>query len=61
VLRGDRPDQAFQVRCDATVNPPESMAEGRLIAEVSVAIAAPAEYLVVRIGRIDGAIQVLED
>lgn len=60
VLLGDRPDQAFQVRCDATVNPPESIAEGRLIAEVSVAIAAPAEYLVVRIGRIDGAIQVLE-
>jgi hypothetical protein len=59
-LRGERPDQAFYVRCDAGVNPPEDVAAGRLVCEVGVAIAAPAEFLVFRVGRREGVVEVIE-
>jgi hypothetical protein len=41
--------ESFFVRCDASVNPPELQALGRLVAEIGVAPAAPLEYLVLRI------------
>lgn len=59
-LRGTRPDEAFYIRCDATTNPPEEVALGRLLCEVGVAIAAPAEFVVFRVGRREGVIEVLE-
>ncbi len=59
-LRGSRPDEAFFVRCDATNNPPQAVAEGRLLCEVGVAIAATAEFLIFRVGRREGVIEVLE-
>jgi uncharacterized protein len=59
-LRGESPEEAFFVRCDGTVNPPEAVREGRLYAEVGVAVAAPAELIVFRIGRREGVIEVLE-
>jgi hypothetical protein len=59
-LRGDRPDQAFYIRCDSSVNPPEQMENGILVCEVGVAIAAPAEFIVFRLGRREGAIEVME-
>jgi phage tail sheath protein FI len=59
-LRGDRPEEAFYVRCDNTVNTPESMARGELYVEVGVAVAAPAEFIVFRVGRREGVVEVLE-
>jgi hypothetical protein len=59
-LRGDRPDQAFFVRCDSSNNPPEAIAGGQLLIEVGVAIAAPAEFIVFRVGRRDGVVEVVE-
>ncbi len=59
-LRGSRPEEAFFVRCDETNNPPEAVAEGRLLCEVGVAIAATAEFLIFRVGRREGVIEVLE-
>jgi hypothetical protein len=59
-LRGTRPEEAFYVRCDSTINPPEAVAEGQLLIEVGVAVAAPAEFLVFRIGRREGVVEVLE-
>jgi phage tail sheath protein FI len=41
--------QSFFVRCNAAVNPTESQALGRLVAEIGVAPSAPLEYLVLRI------------
>jgi len=61
LLRGERPEEAFYVRCDESVNPPESVAEGRFIVELGVAIAAPAEFLVFRLGRNEGVVEVLEE
>jgi len=59
-LRGTRPEEAFTVRCDARNNPPEALARGELLVEVGVAIAAPAEFLIFRIGRREGVVEVLE-
>ena len=59
-LRGVDPGQAFYVRCDSTVNTPDTIAAGQVICEVGVAVAAPSEFLVFRIGRSEGVVQVLE-
>ena len=59
-LRGDRPEQAFYIRCDASVNPPEQIENGLLVCEVGVAVAAPAEFIVFRIGRREGTVEVME-
>jgi hypothetical protein len=56
---GDTEEESFFVRCDDALNPPESQALGRLIAEVGVAPASPLEYLVLRISQDpDGGVQV---
>lgn len=60
VLAGETPEQAFFVRCDSTLNPPESVAEGRLICEIGAALAAPAEFIVFRVGRQGGVIEISE-
>jgi hypothetical protein len=59
-LRGSQPSEAFYVRCDTSVNTPDTMAAGQLICEVGVAVAAPAEFIVFRIGRQEGVVQVVE-
>ncbi|MGH3436230.1 MAG: phage tail sheath C-terminal domain-containing protein [Candidatus Dormibacteria bacterium] len=51
--------QSFFVRCDDELNPSQSQALGRLIAEVGVAPAAPLEYIVLRVTQdADGSVQV---
>lgn len=58
---GDTEAASFFVRCDDSVNPRDSQEQGRLIAEVGVAPAAPLEYLVLRISQdVDGAVTVAE-
>lgn len=52
-LMGDTPEQAFFVR----IEPVEESPEGQLIARVGVALAAPAEFIVFRIGRETGVIE----
>src|SRR5207248_2802936 len=42
---GGSPEESFLVKCDAEVNPPESVEAGRLCTEVRVAPALPAEYI----------------
>jgi phage tail sheath protein FI len=59
-LRGKRPDEAFTVRCDASVNTPELVEQGMLVCEVGVAIVAPAELIVFRLGRREGVVEVME-
>ena len=59
-LRGDTAEQSFYVRCDAGNNPPESIADGRVVCEVGVAIAAPAEFIVFRVGRREAVVELLE-
>lgn len=48
MLFGGTPDQAFYVKCDEELNPPESRDLGRLIIEVGMAPVKPAEFVVFR-------------
>jgi hypothetical protein len=50
-LRGTRPEEAYFVRCDAALNPPEVRAAGMVVVEVGLAPAVPNEFIVVRFAR----------
>jgi hypothetical protein len=48
-LKGDRPEQAFRVRCDETTNPPEELELGRVLCEIDFAPAVPMEFITLRV------------
>jgi phage tail sheath protein FI len=50
-LFGDTPEEAFYVKCDADLNPPEVRDAGQVICEVGVAIVRPAEFVIIRIAQ----------
>lgn len=54
MLFGDTPQQAFFVKCDEELNPPESRDLGRLIIEVGLAPVKPAEFVVFRFSQYTG-------
>jgi phage tail sheath protein FI len=59
-LAGARPDEAFEVVCDDTTNPPEEIDAGRCVCTVAVAPAVPMEFILVRVALSrDGALEVL--
>jgi uncharacterized protein len=49
LLAGTTPATAFQVVCDSTVNTPNTIAAGMVNATVAVALAAPAEFVVINL------------
>ncbi|MCJ7622019.1 MAG: phage tail sheath subtilisin-like domain-containing protein [Anaerolineaceae bacterium] len=50
-LFGSTPDEAFYVKCDDELNPPESRDLGRLIIEIGMAPVKPAEFVIFRISQ----------
>jgi phage tail sheath protein FI len=50
-LFGDTAQQAFYVRCDAELNPPEVRDLGQVVTEIGVAVVKPAEFVVFRISQ----------
>lgn len=54
-LFGSSPEQAFYVKCDEELNPPESRMLGRLYIEVGVCPVRPAEFVVFRISQWNGS------
>ncbi len=48
-LKGNTPQQAFYVKCDAETNPPKVRDAGMVVTEIGLAPAIPAEFVVVRI------------
>ncbi len=48
-LFGDTPDQAYRVRVDETLNPPETRALGQLIIQVTVVPTTPAEFIIFQV------------
>ncbi len=48
-LKGDRPEQAFRVRCDEVTNPPEERELGRVLCEIDLAPAVPMEFITLRV------------
>lgn len=59
-LVGATETDAYFVQCDGTTNPPDQVALGRLIALVGIAPVQPAEFVVLRIARIDGSLVVTQ-
>ncbi|MGR9087501.1 MAG: phage tail sheath family protein [Gammaproteobacteria bacterium] len=56
-LFGASPEEAFYVKCDAELNPPEVRDLGQVITEIGVAIVRPAEFVIFRISQSTGASQ----
>lgn len=50
-LRGETPEQAYYVKCDAELNTEDTMNLGRLIAEIGYSKKKPAEFVIVRISQ----------
>jgi hypothetical protein len=59
-LAGATDNQAFYVKCDATNNPSDVTDAGQFVAEVGVAPAVPAEFIVFRVGRTQDRLEVTE-
>jgi hypothetical protein len=60
-LKGARPEEAFQVACDDTTNPPDAFDSGHCVAEVSLAPAHPMEFITLTVSLTqDGSLEVLE-
>lgn len=53
-LFGATPEQAFYVKCDEELNPPETRILGRLYVEVGVCPVRPAEFVIFRISQWNG-------
>ena len=50
-LFGSAPSEAFYVKCDDELNPPESRDLGRLVIEIGLAPVKPAEFVIFRISQ----------
>lgn len=48
-LKGRSAQEAFYIKCDAEINPPEVRDAGKVVTEIGLAAAAPSEFIVVRI------------
>jgi phage tail sheath protein FI len=54
-LFGQTAEEAFYVKCDAELNPPEVRDLGQVVTEIGVAIVRPAEFVIFRISQSTGA------
>jgi hypothetical protein len=54
MLFGLSPQEAFYVKCDAELNPPEVRDQGKLIIEVGMAPVKPAEFVIFRFSQFSG-------
>lgn len=54
-LKGDKPEEAFFVRCDNTTMTQNDLDNGRLIVVIGVAPVKPAEFVVFQIGQWTGS------
>jgi len=50
-LVGNKPEEAYFVRCDRTTMTQQDIDDGRMVCEVGVAIVRPAEFVIFRIGQ----------
>jgi phage tail sheath protein FI len=61
MLDGVDSDDAYFVKCDETVNPPESVDGGRVVCQIGVQPPYPAEFVVVIIGKTQDAVDILQE
>jgi len=58
-LKGSRPQEAFRVRCNESLNPPEERDLGRVLCKVELAPAVPMEFIELRVAlSADGRLEV---
>ncbi|MFE5853210.1 phage tail sheath subtilisin-like domain-containing protein [Streptomyces sp. NPDC056500] len=55
-LQSSVPDQAFFVVCDETINTSQTVANGEIHIQVGVALASPAEFIIIQISQYQGGI-----
>jgi phage tail sheath protein FI len=48
-LKGNTPQEAFYVKCDAETNAPELLETGRVVTEIGLASTVPFEFVVIRL------------
>jgi phage tail sheath protein FI len=60
MLDGATAEDAYFVRCDETTNPAEAIEAGRMTCLVGVQPPWPAEFVVVRIGKTEGGMEITE-
>ncbi|MFH9070493.1 phage tail sheath subtilisin-like domain-containing protein [Streptomyces alboflavus] len=60
-LFGQRPEEAFYVKCDEETNPPESVDLGRVICEIGIAPVKPAEFVIFRLSQFSSGSGELEE
>jgi hypothetical protein len=60
-LAGTRPEDAFLVIADETVNPPDSVAQGRMVVELWIAPSLPLRFLTVRLVQFGGQLLTVEE
>ncbi|MFF8593102.1 phage tail sheath family protein [Streptomyces sp. NPDC015220] len=60
-LFGQRPEEAFYVKCDEETNPPESVDVGRVICEIGIAPVKPAEFVIFRLAQFSSGNGELEE
>jgi hypothetical protein len=53
-LLGDKPDQAYFVRCDRSTMTQNDLDNGRVVSLIGVAVVKPAEFVIFRIGQWTG-------
>ncbi|MDO6693761.1 phage tail sheath subtilisin-like domain-containing protein [Aliiglaciecola sp. 3_MG-2023] len=59
-FKGSTPEQAYFVRCDESLNSPQVIDSGRLVAHIGVAPAEPLEYLILQFSReADGSLKMV--
>lgn len=61
VTASQRPGDAFYVRCNRETNPREQQDLGIVVAEIGIALLAPAEFIVITVRRTPDAVQVIEE
>lgn len=57
-LRGDTPQQAYYVLCNATNNPLTTVDAGEVHLDIGVALQRPAEFVVIKISQYDGGVTI---
>lgn len=57
----NRPSEAFFVKCSSETNPVEQVQKGQIVAEVGIALLAPAEFIILTAKRTPENLRVIEE
>jgi phage tail sheath protein FI len=52
--KGETPEESFFIKCDSEINTPEGVRAGQVKIQAGVAIAEPAEFVIIEIGQWEG-------